>query len=284
MIPIETLTQYKALVSQNKQRLAKVESNCFLIPDSIRPMIDEGRLRAALHEKGLYVFAEEGSYRNLYYFWDAAEELSDLPREKTLLVEEMSSEGWKGYAARAEEKLLRSGFRLFKRNLQFELFLEERATAIEQELSSRITRLCKEGIYVIPCDTFSLAEQTVTLWRRKLDVTDIPEEHTQFLTRENAHVVCAVNNADEVIGAYWWYAEKKGVGEGRHIVTRRDYLRRGIGTTLLLYGQRDLLDRGVKRMVTWISESNENSILLHEGAGFQKNGKISIQYILEKEK
>lgn len=283
MILIESLTQYKMLILQNRQRFAKVESNCFLMPNDVKRMIDEGRLKANIYEKGLYLFAEEKYFSKLYYFWDASSEFFRPPQGKTLLVEEMGSESWKKSVTESEEKLSRSGFRRYKRNLQFTVNMGERALAIERELPSRLAHLNEIGIRIIPCDTSFFAEQTVALWYKELDKTDIPEKHTQFMSCEDDHVVCTVNDKNEVVGAYWWRIEGKGSGEGRHIVTRQDHLRQGIGTALLLHSQKELLSRGISRMLTWISASNEKSILLHKGVGFQKNGRFCIQYILEQE-
>lgn len=280
MIRIDSLPQYKALLSENKQRFAKVVSNCGLMPASFEPMISEGRLTVKLHDKGLFVFVDEGNYYNLYYFWDVESPLEGLPKGKPILAEILGSENWGAQPGAVEEKLIQSGFRRFKKNDQFVLQLEENRSSIGEEYQRRLAQLNEMGIQIVPCDTASLADKTVALWFSELDPTDIPQEHTQFLVRDNDHVSCAVNRDNEVVAAYWWHIEGKGTGEGRHIVTHKDYLRRGIGTALLLCGQMDLLSRGGKRVITWISDSNTKSIFLHEHVGFQKNGKISTQYIL----
>ena len=279
MIPVDNLAQYKSLLAENKQRFAKVVSNCGLMPASFGSVIAEGRLTAKIYEKGLCVFVDEGGYYNLYFFWDLDSPMEDLPKDKPLLAEIMGNENWGRRPDMAEEKLLRSGFRRFKKNDQFVLQAEENRVLIEAEYQRRLARLEEIGIRIVPCSTSSLADQTIALWFSELDPTDIPQEHTRFPVRENDHVFCAINCEDEVVAAYWWRIEGKGSGEGRHIVTHRDYLRRGIGTALLLCGQTDLLAHGGRRMITWISDSNERSLLLHEHVGFRKTGKTSIQYI-----
>ena len=63
------------------------------------------------------------------------------------------------------------------------------------------------------------------------------------------------------------------------MVVRPDHFRQGLGSMMLQACYRQAQKEGTGRIVTWIWEHNERSLLLHEKNGFMKNGRICRQYI-----
>ena len=279
MKKIETLTEYKELLRQNKANRTKMDTNCFLMSNAVEKLIDKGCLYAVEYSQGLIVFVDEGNYFNVYYFWESGIPLPDLKQDKPVLIEELNNKGTRdAYLEKFEPLLIQAGFSLFKHNLQVEANLKECEQELRNKFEEKKSRLEAQGFKLEPCTDDACMKDVVALWESALELTDIPQDH-KVLNPEDK-VFCIFDSENTLAAAKWWHHSGK-TSEGRHVVTNKAFERRGLGSTIQLAWLVDALDNGVQRHMTWIADTNTPSLEMHKRAGFLCNGRTSKQYILK---
>ena len=278
---VQTLAQCKALISDNKKRCPKADTNCMMMVGGFEPQIAEGRLFYQVHDHGLCLYSDEARYYELFYFWDPQAPFADFRQDKTVVVGEVSRLGRRdGYIRQFDEKARAAGFRFFKKNLQIELLLQDHARQIAEGCAQSMARMEREKLRIVYCREKRQEEQVLALWYDALDETDVPLSHARFMSHPEDSVLCAVNEADQVVGAYWWGTVKRNAAEARHVVTRADYYRKGIGTALTMFCMKELLDQGFEFWRGFVATDNVKSYRMHQKIGCQASGTTITQYLL----
>ena len=277
MEKVATLEEYKGLVRGVKERAGKIDSNCILMSSAMEPYIREGRLFFRAFPEGLVLYADEGRYYELYYYWQPDAPFGEFMADKPVSAVEVISPGKReAYAVRMEEKLLSAGFSLFKTTLQLEADLTDLPYPLEEELSRRLEALKAQGITLRYCDD-ALLSQVRLLWETYLDPMDVPCGHLEESAEER--ILCAVDKSGKVAAVKWWRCVNR-TQEGRHTVTDPAWYRHGLGTALLLaqflYGR----EHGMTKNVTWVSDENVRSLAMCQKVGLVLNGRSSKQYTL----
>ncbi len=279
MKKIESLNEYKELLRKNKANRTHMDTNCFLMSSAVEKLIDKDCVFAVEYSQGLIIFIDEGSYFNLYYFWESGMPLPELRQNKPVLIEELNNNGTRdAYLEKFEPVLTKAGFSLFQHNLQLEANLKDCEQELRDKLEQKKNRLEAQGFRIEPCTDEACMKKVVSLWESALEPTDIPKDH-KGLNPEN-EVFCIFDNENTLCAVNWWHHSKK-TSEVRHLVTNKDFERRGLGSTLQLVWLVNALDNGVERHMTWIANTNTPSLELHKNAGFKCNGRTSKQYILK---
>ena len=272
------LGEYKELMRENKERIGKVEKNCFLMSSSMNKYIEEERLYVETYENGMVLYVDEGRYYNMYYFWKSDCKMFDFRQDKPVLIEELNNNGSRNeYIEKIESSLFEVGFTVFKNNLQLELSLKDKKKIIEKQLSEKLQKISAQNLRLEFCTDDDILEKSIILWQDSLDVTDIPQEHMSL--KSNDKLACILTETREVIATNWWRNSNKN-SEGRHTVTHPEYFQRGLASTLLLVWCKDAIDQGVERCYTWVSDTNDRSLAMFKKIGFTPNGRTSKQYIL----
>lgn len=280
MRKIQTLSEYKEILRQNKSKRCHVATNCYLMAGAMEEYIIKGCLFAAEYDDGLIIFIDEGNYFNLYYFWESGMPLPNLKQDKPVMIEELNNNGSRDdYLSQFEQLLFQAGFSLYKHNLQVVAILkdgeQDRYISIYEEKKKRLKA---QGFRIEPCMNEACMKQVVSLWESALDSTDIPQSHKIF--NPDNRVFCIFDSENKLCAAKWWHIGGK-TSEGRHVVTNKEFERKGLGSTIQLAWITDGFNFGVERYMTWISDTNEASLAMHKKAGFLCNGRSSKQYILK---
>lgn len=284
MEAIRSVDQCKELISVNRKRFPKVDTNCMMMAGGFAPQIEEGRLYYGSYENGLCLYSDEGRYYELFYFWDREAGFDDFRQDKTVIVGEVSDRGRRdAYIERFGQKACAAGFQFFKKNLQIELKLKEHVRQIEEHYAQSMARMEQERIRFARCGTREMERQVLALWYGSLDETDVPLKHARFMEHGEDTVLCALNDGGEVVGAYWWGPVKRGTVEARHVVTREDHYRKGIGTALTFFCMKELLDQDYEMWRGFVATENERSLRMHEKIGCELSGMTITQYILQGE-
>ncbi len=277
MFPISSIAQYKELLQENRQRGSKLCTNCFSMSDYFIPFIEEKRLFGEMFPSGLVICTDELQYYNLYYHTDPSAPFPEISLPKPVLIEEINNRGSRdGYIREMEKKFKASGFDFFKINRLYEMSLSP-IDPIKNRLESHLAVLDAQGLSLRIADTDDMERQSVSLWESALDATDLPESHKHFIHSDTDTVLC-LTAREKVIGTYW-LGMRRSFAEGRHIVIHPDYMRRGLGTLLLLSGACRTAEAGKEKVITWISDTNLPSIAMHTAVGFKVLDRGSIQYI-----
>ncbi len=264
--PITSVDQYRSLVRQNKQRVGRTQSNCMLMAPAFAQPALEGRLAFEQHEDGLLVRVDEGRYATLYYYWRRGAALPRLHDADTLVVEDSAA-----YTDEHRAFLAGAGLQLAHTNVQY--VLELPAATQDAPLA--------EGYRLVRCEDEGLAREVVRLWERRLEVADVPLDHTRFLELDDA-VWCAMDAHDALAGAIWW--QDQGTTRNmRHIVVDERHERRGLARALLQRCATDATQTGMLRVSTWICDKNAASIALHECMGYSATPRVVRQFIASEE-
>lgn len=280
---VQSLEQYKGLIKATKTRVGNVASNNAQLPVHMEPYITQGRLSFEEQDGGLVMWLDEGAYQTVYLWWGSnGAPLTDTAQETPLVAELMERAGVQSASERRiAETLERAGFVHERTNLQFILALEELGDLEGHATAARAALEQRSSLRVERCETEDLANRVVALWDKRLDVADLPLDHRDFLHHDDL-VLCAVDRDGTVAGAYWLGDAGRQSCSGRHIVTDERYVRQGIASTLMLEAYAMVAKHGILTVTTWISDANTGSIALHGRLGFRKNGRVCVQYVLDR--
>ena len=279
MEKIHNLDEYKEILRLNKERIGKVEKNCYLMAGAMNKYIIEERLYVETYENGIVLYIDEGRYYNMYYFWKTNCEMADFRQDKPVLIEELDNNGSRTeYIKNIEQFFLDVGFEEFKNNLQLEMSLKDKEKDIENLLSKKMLKLSEYNLQLEFCSDDDILKKSIKLWQNSLDATDVPQEHMSLGLDDK--LVCILNEERKVVTTHWWRNTKKN-SEGRHTVTDSEYFQRGLASTLLLVWCQDAIKQGAERCFTWVSDINVRSLAMYKKIGFVPNGRSSKQYILK---
>lgn len=283
MEQIKDIQQYKELLRWNKSRFDGIQTNCILLSSGMRPFIEEGRLYFESYPEGIALFIDEGRYFNLYYFWNQNAPFASFHRSKPVLVEEVNNNGSRDAClAETERKLVNAGFALVRNNVQVEKQQKPGELPVADAPQPFRTEdiLAAAGLSLQICRDEQNFRQVTALWERYLGPTDVPLDH--FTMKSDAVILNAVTAEGMVAATQFWKNSGRS-SECRHTVTHPDYYRHGLAMALIQAWLETTEKQGVCRWFTWISDKNSPSLALFHKMGFRQNGRISKQYILEKE-
>ena len=270
---LSSTDEYRSLVKSTKKRYGRIRTNCQLLSSHFAPVIASRRLRCESCDDGLLMYVDEGDYENLYYYWNPQSPLAVEQKDKPTLLEELVPIN--GSKDLSDAYYTSAGFSFYRTNLHYEMQL-----ANVQPRREGVDHAKEQGFELIRCESTDLQAKVCDLWRSNLELGDVPLEHMEFLERRNGGVVLIALLDSKVAGAYWWNDESRGTRSGRHVVTNPKYARRGIASALLEECAIDAAANGIRKISTWISESNTPSISLHTKIGFTATGRVAKQYLL----
>ena len=275
---VTSTQEYKQLIRCNKSRFEKTDTNCFLMSRGMEPYIQQGRLFVRQFPEGMAMYVDEGSYYELYYFWNSRAPMADLRRDKPVSLVEVDEGGKRGaYLAGMERKLFTAGFCVLKDTCQVEMNPCDPAHRLKESLALDQARMADEGLR-FHYDDGSNLPRAVELWREYLDLADVPLDHTSLKPEDK--LLCVMSKDDRLAAVHWWRHTGK-FSEGRHTVTHPDYYRRGLASAMLRAWCLDAKERGISKAATWIRTTNYKSLALYRKVGFVPNGRVSRQYILK---
>lgn len=278
MKKITSLAEYKDHVRRNKARLGTVDTNCMLLGSSMEPFIAENRLFLMEFQDGIIFFIDEGDYYTLYYHWKQGQPFPSLHPDKPLIIEELNNRGARdSYLSRVEPLLLEAGFAEYRTNLQVEVNLANLDYSLSQRMQEKASCLEKAGLRFDFCKTEACMQNVLALWDEALELSDIPASHR--VLDDSSSVLCIRNSANEIVAASWWHHAASS--ESRHIVTRKEYYRKGLASAMLCVWLTEAQQEGISRCFTWINEHNAPSLRMYETFHFVQNGRTSKQFILK---
>ena len=284
LLTISNYSEFKELYESAKTRIKKLDTNCLFPGSVVKDSIQQNHLYYREFPEGFILYIDEGNLYRIYYFLDSSKPVPELRCEKDLLLEELDFKNRREeYLSYFTDKILKSGFYLESRNIQFEINLAEQKEWIQAEYKKAGERLENNGLTSATELNPKQIEQVLELWRDHLKPTDVPVSHTEFASDDNQSVVCVLNKDGSVCGTLWW-VDRGNYCEVRHIVTHPDYYRMGISNFTMLYSFVKAMERGSKFVISYTDIHNEKSIGMHKHAGMAENGKISLQFLLEADK
>jgi|GEM_PF-5971139 len=184
------------------------------------------------------------------------------------------------------EELKAQGFELAAKNKMLRRRVPRAGSPEEKDFVSRHMRwvgfqtLMNLDLHLEYCDTPELAEKVCALWKSELKPSDIPEEHLDFLGKDDTVVLCATDDDESVAGAAWLHYAGKNA-EKRHIVTAPEWRRKKVAYALENAILAECILNGCVSLNTWVDEDNAPSLGLHEKMGYEDTGAVSYQFVRE---
>ena len=294
---IKTYEEYKALYKRTKARLRGMDSNCLLPGRTIRECLAQGDLYYMELPQGAALFIDEERYIRLYYYLDMEQPFPDLRCDKLLLLEEVdSNDRRKAYLDRLLPILRNAGYTLEAHNLQVEIYLPDHMEQIRAQYEKAAETIRANGLRAV---YYSAEEQPggaaneqpggaaaglyteiLDLWSKYLKPSDVPVTHTRFDRDREQVVLCVLDEPGRVCGVNWWIF-RGTTSEIRHTVTHPGHYRKGIGNYMMLRALTDAAEHGCHLAIGYADVTNDKSLGMLEKSGFYKNGKESLQFVLE---
>lgn len=281
MKKIESLSEYRALLGENKKTHNGIDKNCFLLPSGMEKFISAGKVYYRSYDQGILIFIDENSYYNLYYYIEKGSTFPVFSCEKPVLIEELSQNGSRdAYIAANEARLKAAGFGFYRKSFQYEIGIgaeeQQRFCTAEKEQAMKAS-----GFRYDTACYADFRPQIISLWKASLDFGDISGDDLALELSQDEELLTVIGADGDIACTYLYEIVGRDVSEGRHVVTNPSCYRKGLGSFVLGLTLDHLRTEGIKRHYTWIHEQNIPSVRMHERLGFLRNGRSSIQYILK---
>lgn len=272
---------YKELLHRYKDHIATLNTNSIIMPETIRSYISKNKLYFEAHPDGILFFIDERKYFNLYYFWNQKAEFPEISCRLPIIVEELNQNGRRdSYIDEIRKKLRLIGFNRIRRNVQVEMRPGDIQRNIEMTRNILLDKLEQKNLALRYCTDGTAMKQVTSLWEDFLDVADVPDDH--FSNMDGATILNVENPMGRVVSTIFWSGNSR-TNECRHVVTHPDFYKMGLASVLIQTWICTVRQNGVERLTTWINDQNYKSLALFQNNGFHPNGRISVQFILEKE-
>lgn len=257
-----------AIIEQFKTR--STESNCFLMPDDLRSLVDERRLLVHLEGPNAFLLEDKGNCLRVHYMMNNPEIGFSCITDKPLMLE-LPFRGADGEPTSMVSYWEHEGFRrnLVRSNLS--------AKVSDIELSD----LSDPNLVVSIAATDEEAD-----FARKLFNSSFDPYSGDYLTPDNAKEIVASGkmllayDSEQPAGALNFYQVGKCTWLG-HVAVLPSYRGRGVGIALVSeYIRKNNID-DKSRYALWVQEQNMAAIKMYNRLGFKYAGKSSLSMIKE---
>lgn len=272
MLKIEDTESLSKLLNAFRKNRDALLSNVPMFQTRLNEMIKRNCLYYVQNDDSLFVYADEGSYYELYYLAERNADLSKSKSDKEVLVNKATLK--KDGKVALDNELLRNGFEIRSINTQYSIDVLENVENI-RTVYSKCFDYIEKNAYKINYNNIDDREKVLFLWKNGLKNTDVPYSH--FI---EGNILSLVDSNNELLGGAWYSENGIKDSEWRHIVIDEKYRGHGLGTMMIYYYLNFLASKNVKRSYTWIEERNLPSIEMHKKVGFNPTNRVSIQYII----
>lgn len=236
-------------------------SNCFLLPDGLANLAEQGQLSYCKDEENLYLFVQQPKCLRLYYFINNLTKVPLLEVSQPLATELL----FRGAVPDGEENfLLRVGF---KRNVVRDQYLMKFTEDIQWPSDVTIAEDLEE------------VKAAANLFNGAFDPYSgdyIPETDYSRLLEDKSILV--VKDGDKVVGAIHCEEASKQFWI-RHVCVAPDQQGKGFGNKLVSAYLACGHGKGLQRFALWVQRQNTPAVKLYEKYGFKFTNKSSLSLI-----
>ena len=279
MEKINSLKDFNDLVSLFKESNPEIICNFPINRGVFSKSINEGTFFGCFYENGLYFFIDEDNYYVLYYIIQKDSLLERIMVDKDVLINEaiIIKKERDDFEIKYDELLLNSNFEIESVNLQFEINVDEKKEEIKKVISGSDSYFKKKD-YWFEIKDMKENHDVIALWNDNLKKTDIPKEHYN-----SGKVLCVFDRNNQLIAVGWFNLLDK-ISEWRHVIVSNEH--RDFSLALIMYylWMEQALQHGITKGIGWVEKENKPSLAMNDVVGFKRNGRVSIQYVLKKEK
>lgn len=268
-----SLDHYGALVREIKSRHGRPLTNSYLLPGAINDLVQRNALFWEMDEAGLFFFAEENSYYQMYFYI-----VPELKRTFTVLDKPTVIN--LVYRTPGQDDELRRMVDLWMDNGFIHHTTTRRMVRVNDQTdrSAESTNFFQAGDYHVSLAGRVQLDAILRLWKATFDVIGnaLPSEKDLACAIEQERIVCAVDGKSNLVGAL------ECMPQGRdcmiqHVAVEKEHRKRGLAGMML----RTCYNSAAKseRFILWVAEDNQSAINLYLEYGFTFDHLVSIQLI-----
>lgn len=276
MVNILNFEQYSFLIKDFQKQNPKGFSNCFLMPEEIKQLIEQRKIYFFKQRDWLFIVCDRNDYYSLYYYSSACpckpnfQEIHSCCCDKIILSDVVSRIN----SQKNDEALnmllsceLFSEYKVYKR-----MILPAEKEVLSENLNSEYTFDFQ----------YENCEDLHFLWKTALDEksTPLPNENDVKKLENNKNMLYIVNESKSLCAVGMLNVQgKQALIE--HIAVGNLHRRKGLAkyivTKLISYGK----EKGIKAFKLWVDCKNMPAIKLYDCIGFVEDGMICKQFELK---
>jgi ribosomal protein S18 acetylase RimI-like enzyme len=277
---VENLEQLDILTSQAQEHQNLQSFNFFLMPESIKVYLDDGRMLWKLNASGLFLICEERDFYYLYYFLFSERSIQNFgwltALGKPVIIDHIYTESNRSKRLIDSELFWRTvGFTDYRVNRRMTMNLSgmQSKQKIDQSLDSNVYSID----YAQPGDI----PEILNLWRNNLDrfTTPLPDAVELGHCIDQNQLIGGYSKNNNLVGALQ-SRKMKNIVYIDFIAVEPTHRRMGLAQALINFFLNNL--RNITRTFLWVNEENKSAIKLYGKNGFWFDGKINSQLIFMK--
>lgn len=285
MEKLETLAQYKELLSRYRKTYKNGYSNNYLSFDSIRRYISLNRIYYDEAESYFMIYTDEEKYYRAYIYMNSEIKLHIKKLDKPILFKTIYKKNDKSDLMLLLEKMLEEqNFELYDQVVQ----IWAKPIEMKQEVVSKYEKsqnfLKRAGIYLgYACD-----ENIADIISLKEEEGVLKDYHFLYETRDEikenikrGYYRCAFNMRREVCAAQQFSVEKYAV-QGNWLAVKDEYkIRYGIGYAMAYHSFMYAIEHDIPNYYGWVACDNERSLKYHREIGYDITDKYADEWLLK---
>jgi ribosomal protein S18 acetylase RimI-like enzyme len=279
MDTVATFTQYTALTAAFALSHSAVQTNCYLLPDELRTLLDGGGLRYANEADDLLLMVDQRGYSRLYFYTAT---LTPVRPARLLALQTVRQPVLLDLVTRnpatiqplIEAKWMPSGFCLHSRYLRMRLAARGALPAAREDAPTG-------GAYRIRTDDAAHIPEILALWEHCLDPYSIalPDGDALQALMAQSQVFYVLSGEGALCAAA--LANRQGAKVTlQHVCVHPDFRRQGLARLLLTAAMQADQAAGVANWLLWVAQENLPAVQLYQSLGFEPDGTVSAQLIL----
>lgn len=278
MIKINSPEEYNALVKAFRARKGKPLTNCFLMPDEMVAVINEGRLFAEECEDWLLLLCDRDDYYSLFYYTADGTATADVKvfietiKDKEIFSDAVFRQG--------------RGDTLTPSRLIADGIAEKYKTYQRMQLNvkdidfSAVSTALPEGYRM--CTDYCECEKLSALWKVALDEksTPLPKEGELKKLSEEGHLFTVLDSEGE-LAAVIVLSVSGRQALIQHLSVSVSHRRKGLAAALMNSCFLCAKEEDLTVLRLWVDCENLSAVALYDRLNFQKDGMICEQLYMK---
>ena len=267
---IETYEQCIDVIKHFKEKAGHVKTNFYMLPDEMKKMINSRSIYYQMSHDLLLFYIEESDYLHVYY-WAADRTIPIIKDAGKVMVLDLVA---RDIENQEEQRWKKAGFESYK--------LYSRMKYDLGSWNGKGVGAWRDDTYLISSANINDIKGIASLWRVCLDCysTSLPTlaEMEQLVAAQ--HIYC-ISQEQKIIGAVYMEVASKTCML-KHLSVDSLYRRQGLGSVLMNYALKKMVEEGVKNCVLWVDIENIPAYENYVKYGFKQDGLWSRQMIRRK--
>ena len=285
MEKLQSLEQYKELLSQYKQVCRRGYTNNYLSMDMVKRYIDIQRIYYEAEEKALSFITDEEKYYRLYVQLSPETDFQLKRKDKPIMLRMVYKAGKKSEVVeKLEKSLLGQGFELYDKSVQ----IVAQPMEMQQEVRAKYERakafLERAGISL----GYAREEHIEAIMALRDKETVLKDYHFEYETEneilenvKRGYYRCAFNAEGAVCAAQQFSVENSTL-QGNWLAVQDEYkVRYGIGTAMAYQSFLYAIEHDISNYYGWVVCDNEKSLKYHQSIGYELTDKYADEWLLK---